>query len=79
MLHAILTKLGHNNNDHLPFMSPNFEGVKGHVGVKRSNLRFSGKTFQLNYVLRFFHEIWDGASSEHSLQKLSNEKKIKGH
>ena len=31
-------KLGQMDHGHLPFMSPNFDGVKGHVGVKRSNL-----------------------------------------
>ena len=27
------TKLGHNNNDHLPFMSHDLQGSKGHTGV----------------------------------------------
>ena len=78
MQRPISTKLGQRDHSHLPFMSPNFDGVKGHVGVKRSNLWFSRKTFQLTYVTRFFHENWPHESSWHSPQKLWGKKKLRG-
>ena len=47
MLWAIPTKLGHNNNQHLPFMSHDLEGSKGHAGVTGLKIWFYYKTFQL--------------------------------
>ena len=48
MLQAIATKLGHNNSQHLPFMSHDFEGSKGHVGVTEVKFDFSYKMLLLH-------------------------------
>ena len=82
MLWAIPTKLGHNNNDHLPFMSHDLEGSKGHAGVTGSKVWFCYKKFQLQQKESNRDEILAHELSLACAQKLIvklNSKVIKGH
>ena len=82
MLWAIPTKLGHNNNQHLPFMSHDLEGSKGHAGVTGLKIWFYYKTFQLQQKASNRDEILAHELSLACAQKLNlklNSKVIKGH
>ena len=82
MLWAIPTKLGHNNNEHLPFMSHDLEGSKGHAGVTGLKIWFYYKTFQLQQKASNRDEIVAHELSLACAQKLNlklNSKVIKGH
>ena len=79
MLQAISTKLGHNNNDHLPFMSHDLEGSKGHVGVTEVKSVIFFKKFQLKEKKSNCDVVWAYELSLDCAQNLSKRKILKGH
>ena len=79
MLQAISTKLGHNNNDHLPFMSHDLEGSKGHAGVTEVKSVIFFKKFQLKEKKSNCDVVWAYQLSLDCAQNLSKRKIVKGH
>ena len=76
---AITIKLGHNNNDPLPFISHDPQGSKGHTGVTGVKSVISFKSFQLKQKMSNYDIVLAYASSQVSAQMLPIEKKFKGH
>ena len=77
MLQAISTKLGHNNNDHLPFMPHYFQGSKGHTKVTGVKSVICYKKFQLQNDNSDLNQTWSQEPLRDWLQNLSNEKNLR--